>query len=72
VYIDYPPPIVEETCHYNDTGDFVAHNISWLVEGNVLNYVFDKKVQYWTVQGGCLAPNGTAVLSFSKLLMLLL
>jgi len=57
--VDYPPPIVEETCHYNDTGDFVTHNISWLVEGSVINYVFADNINYWLLSGGCYYPNGS-------------
>ena len=49
----------KEACHYNDTGDFVTHNISWHVEGSVINYVFADNINYWLLSGGCYYPNGS-------------
>ncbi|XP_065909914.1 uncharacterized protein [Dysidea avara] len=63
--LDYPPPVVEETCHYDDTGDFVTYELSWRVEGNALGFVFAENVQYWIIVGNCSAPNGTTILPFN-------
>ena len=62
LYVDKPPPpIIKETCEYDNISNLVVHNISWSVEF-VTAYNYVKKIllsEVWDVVGGCTYPNGT-------------
>ena len=60
LYIDKPPPpIIKETCEYDNISNLVVHNISWSVEfvtADVKKILF---FEVWDAVGGCTYPNGT-------------
>lgn len=54
-----PPPVVIETCEYDNISDLVTHNVSWYVESLVEGIPYKFHIGWLNVYGGCTYPNGT-------------
>lgn len=56
-----PPPIITETCVYDNINDLVTHNISWSVEFPTHGIKSSIHIYSWEIAGGCTAANGSSV-----------